>query len=201
MVFCKKKNYLTAIELAKENNHQEIVELLAKGPTPLTGDQTEETSRQKSKISELERQNDNQYQKISSLEQKIGEFERQNENNRMIGDFLEEAENFFIDNSTERQFIKTCGRIGEGATSVTYKCYDCRTRRPLCKKVLKYNNGTMTIKDAQNALKEFEVLHRINHKCICKSVYANMSDELEVVVIFIFLTEIFTFVTENSKIH
>lgn len=40
----------------------------------------------------------------------------------------------------------------------------------MCKKVLKYREDQTTIKDVQNAVKEFEVLYRISHPCICKSI-------------------------------
>ena len=67
-------------------------------------------------------------------------------------------------------------------TSVTYKVVDKRANQPLCKKVLKYNKGQATIKDAQNALKEFQVLYGIDYPCICKSVAVNMSETIEVIV-------------------
>ncbi|KAK8884318.1 hypothetical protein M9Y10_043426 [Tritrichomonas musculus] len=93
----------------------------------------------------------------------------------------DENSNFFIDNSTESKFFQKLGQIGEDATSVTYKVIDIRTKQPLCKKVIKYNNGNTTIKDAQNALKEFQVMHAINYPCICKSIYINTADELEII--------------------
>ena len=55
-----------------------------------------------------------------------------------------------------------------------------RNRLPLCKKVLKYNKGAATIKDVQNALKEFEVMQGIDHPCICETVYPNKTEEPEV---------------------
>lgn len=89
--------------------------------------------------------------------------------------------NYFIDSSIEDEFISILGQIGEGATSVVYKCIDTRTKQPLCKKVLKYNKGQTTIKDVQNAMKEFQVLHNINHPCICKSFYINTAEPIEII--------------------
>lgn len=70
--------------------------------------------------------------------------------------------------------------VGEGGTSITYKVVDKRTKVPICKKVLKFRNGQSTIKDAQNAMKEFEVLHMITHPCICKAIGINLHEALKI---------------------
>lgn len=88
--------------------------------------------------------------------------------------------NFFIDSEEEAKFHTKPIKIGEGGTSITYKVVDTRTKVPMCKKVLKYNKGQTTIKDAQNALKEFEVLYSITHPCICKAIGINIQEEMEI---------------------
>lgn len=88
--------------------------------------------------------------------------------------------NFFVDSEEESEFHTEPIKIGEGATSITYKIFDKRTKTPICKKVLKYKEGQTTIIDAQNALKEFEVLYRISHPCICKAVGINTAEKIEV---------------------
>lgn len=67
-------------------------------------------------------------------------------------------ENYFVGEDDETNF-ESQGKIGEGATAITYKVIDKRSNAPLCKKVIKISKNQSTIKDAQNALKEFEVLH------------------------------------------
>lgn len=50
----------------------------------------------------------------------------------------------------------------------------------ICKKILKYNsNSKAAFKSSQNALKEFEVLHNINHQCICKAYFMNLAEKIE----------------------
>lgn len=90
-----------------------------------------------------------------------------------------QSENYFIDDDTFKLHFEDKGEIGEGATSTTYKVIDKRTKMPLCKKVLKVKEKC-TIKDAQNAMKEFEFLHVINHPCICKSYYINTSEAVRI---------------------
>ena len=90
--------------------------------------------------------------------------------------------NFFIDEDEEDKYHIVVGEIGGGATSVTYKVIDKRTNIPMCKKVIKYKSGQMTIKDAQNAMKEFQILYEIKHSCICKAFYINTSESITIII-------------------
>ena len=99
---------------------------------------------------------------------------------------------FIIDLEEERNTYENAGKIGEGATSITYKLINKRTKKPLCKKVIKYKNGEATFKDAQRALSEFEVMHHMTHPCICKAFFINPSEPVdesneEITTISIFL--------------
>ena len=88
--------------------------------------------------------------------------------------------NHYIDSEEESNFHTHPIKIDEGATSITYKVIDKRTKTPYCKKVLKYRKGQTTIKDAQNAIKEFEILHKISHPCICKVFGINMLEKVDI---------------------
>ena len=104
---------------------------------------------------------------------------------RIMKDTEEEfdhSNNYFIDEDEERKFHTNIGQIDDGSTSVTYKVIDKRSNIPMCKKVVKYRNGQTTIKDAQNALKEFSVLYSIDHLCICRSLYLNTAEPIDIVV-------------------
>lgn len=65
-------------------------------------------------------------------------------------------------------------KVGEGATSVVYKVVDERSNRVMRKKVLK----SATFKDLQNTLKEFEVLRKLDHPCICECVGMNPQEKV-----------------------
>lgn len=93
---------------------------------------------------------------------------------------IKESKNYFIDEEEENEFHIVKGQIGEGATSVTYKVIDKRTNTPMCKKVLKYKEGQTSIKDAQRAMNEFQVLYNISHPCICRALGINISEVLEI---------------------
>ena len=83
------------------------------------------------------------------------------------------TENCFIDEDEEK-FHKYIGKIGEEATSITYKVVDTRTGAVMCKKVLKVDpTNPPSIQDVKNIIKEIEVLVRINHPCICNSLFIN----------------------------
>ena len=47
-----------------------------------------------------------------------------------------ETKNFFIDDEEEKHH-KVVSKIGEGATSITYKVIDTKTDQVICKKILK----------------------------------------------------------------
>lgn len=87
-------------------------------------------------------------------------------------------EKYYIDNEEEKEIYIDAGKIGEGASSITYKVIDKRTNVPYCKKVLKFNNGE--IEDAKRAMNEFHVMHELSHPCICKSIYINIIEPLEI---------------------
>lgn len=113
---------------------------------------------------------------VTELKKKIKEYEsvflidsEQNKKNEI---------NFF-DESDEENFTNL-GSIGEGGTAVTYKIIDNRNKNQICKKVIKYKKGQSSIKDAQNVLKEFEVLNNLSHPCICKVYGINTQEKLEV---------------------
>ena len=57
---------------------------------------------------------------------------------------------------------------------------DKKTQKPICKKILKYNNGQTTMKDAQNALKEFQILYQMDHPGVCKALFINTSETIEI---------------------
>lgn len=62
-------------------------------------------------------------------------------------------------------------------TSIVYKMIDKQTPKPLCKKVLKVEGATF--EDIQNAVKEFEVLHALNHPCFCVAYGINPTEVIK----------------------
>lgn len=64
-------------------------------------------------------------------------------------------ENYFVGEDDETNF-ESQGKIGEGATAITYKVIDKRSNAPLSKKVIKISKNQSTIIDAQNALKSLK---------------------------------------------
>ncbi|KAK8842223.1 hypothetical protein M9Y10_026455 [Tritrichomonas musculus] len=54
---------------------------------------------------------------------------------------------------------------------------DKQTLKPLCKKVLKVEGATF--EDIQNAVKEFEVLHALNHPCFCVAYGINPTEVIK----------------------
>ena len=54
---------------------------------------------------------------------------------------------------------------------------DTRTETVMCKKVLKVDpKNPPSIKDVKNIIKEFEILVRINHPCICNALFINTQE-------------------------
>lgn len=97
---------------------------------------------------------------------------------------------FYIDVEEESEKYKTMGLIYEGKNSILYKIIEKETLKPFCKKIL--IGETLEFKDAQNAVKEFEILHLLDHPCICHAFYINTHEELEdekttIAVIFEFI--------------
>ena len=86
---------------------------------------------------------------------------------------------YYIDEDYENEFHINMGPIGEGNTSIAYKIIDKRTKRSICKKVLKYKKDTSNIEDAKRAMKEFETMHSISHPCICKAIGINIAESIE----------------------
>lgn len=84
-------------------------------------------------------------------------------------------DNYIIDESDEESH-KVVLKIGEGATSVTYKVIDTKTSIFMCKKILKESSSSFN--DLKNAIKEFEVLYSLNHPCICRAIGMNTSEKL-----------------------
>lgn len=85
----------------------------------------------------------------------------------------------FIDSDEELEFLSDPVKIGEGSTFIAYKVFDSRTKSPMCKKVLKCTSK-ITMKNAQNAMKEFEILRKISHPCICKAININIGEKIEI---------------------
>lgn len=90
----------------------------------------------------------------------------------------EKGEKIFFDKEDESHH-RVVSQIGEGATSFVYKVIDERTEEEMCKKVLKTDENTTTFKDFKNIYKEFEVLYRISHPCICKCIGMNPQEKVE----------------------
>lgn len=85
-------------------------------------------------------------------------------------------ENFFIGEEEEKNH-DVIEKVGEGATSITYKVKDTKTGQLFCKKVLKGSESEQTdFKNLQKSIKEFQVLHQLNHPCIFKVFGINMSE-------------------------
>lgn len=93
------------------------------------------------------------------------EAKNRKEDNYIIGADIEETH-------------KILGKIGEGATSITYKVIDINTQKIMCKKILKITNNS-TFQDQFNATKEFEVLYTINHPCICHAFGYNPTEPVQ----------------------
>ena len=50
----------------------------------------------------------------------------------------------------------------------------------MCKKIFKFDpSSPPDFKNAKNAMKEFEILYKINHPCICKSLFINMQEVIK----------------------
>lgn len=117
---------------------------------------------------------------LECAQNKIKEFEDllslQPNNNSKSNDL------YFIDEDEEKEFHINEGKIGEGATSITYKVYNKKTKSPMCKKVIKYKNGQSTIKDVQRTMNEFQIMYFTSHPCICKALGINLSENIEIVV-------------------
>lgn len=102
-----------------------------------------------------------------------------------------DSKNIFIGEDDEKFHI-IVDRIGEGSTAVTFKIFDFRTNRTMCKKVIKFDHKK-TFKDLQNAIKEYEFLYSIHHPCICIAYGINtcevikneMNKEMTTVAIFL----------------
>ena len=182
MEFLTKKMYKIAIGYAKERNHTEIVELLSKDPIRTeksSSNQKKKAVITQSKISAST--NAETSKEISRLKHLLDILKSAIFQRTFPAGAPSSADNFFIDEWTEDEFIHNVGKIGEGATSIAYKCIDTSTNQTICKKVLKYKNEQTNIKDAQNAMKEFQVLHDIDHPCICKSFYINTEEPIDII--------------------
>lgn len=83
------------------------------------------------------------------------------------------------DDETE-QFHKVLSKVGEGLTSVVYKVVDTRTDQIMCKKILKFDpSSPPDFKNMKNAMKEFDILYKISHPCICKFLYINTQETIK----------------------
>lgn len=86
-------------------------------------------------------------------------------------------DNFIIDSEEEAEKYKIVDQIGEGKTSIVFRIIEKETKKFFCKKVLKIESAEF--KDAKNAIKEFEILHLLNHPCICHAYKLNPTETLE----------------------
>ena len=87
-----------------------------------------------------------------------------------------EPVNYFIDENDEKHH-KVLSKIGEGATSITYKVFDARNKKIMCKKIIKVlSKAESSFKVMQNSIKEFEVLWMLDHPCICRAIGINTSE-------------------------
>ena len=90
---------------------------------------------------------------------------------------LNPYDNFFVGDEEEKYHKQIC-KIGEGTKTVAYKIQDIRTKQIMCKKILKYNVN-LDINDVRNFLKESEILHEINHPCICNVFSVNTAEDIK----------------------
>ena len=87
-----------------------------------------------------------------------------------------QSDNCFIDENDEK-FHQVLSKIGEGATSVVYKILDTRTNQIMCKKILKIcKNDEVAFTTLKSAIKEFEILSKINFPGICQVIGINTSE-------------------------
>lgn len=95
-------------------------------------------------------------------------------------------ENFFIDDEIESH-QEILEELKESENYIFYKIVDKRNYSIMLKKVLKPEEK-IQFKDLQNTIKEFEVLHQINHPCICKTFGMNIQEgfgDLKTIAIFL----------------
>ena len=71
------------------------------------------------------------------------------------------------------------GEIGKGSTSISYKIFDTKRNQVMCKKVIYLDKNEFSFKEMQNAMKEFEILHVMNHPCICQAIGINTSEVIK----------------------
>ena len=92
---------------------------------------------------------------------------------------IHKIENISINEEDEKSHVLV-ETINDGSTSITYKIFDTKKNLFMCKKVLKYKSDQSEIKNTQNALKEFQILHEIDHPNICKAIGLNTSEMIEI---------------------
>lgn len=131
-------------------------------------------SKEISSLKEIEKQQEN---KIKELQSQLKKASSQSAGSLSFDPFEKEEEaneNYFIgeDDEANHEVIK---RIGEGASAVTYKVFDKKAEKTMCKKVLKIDPNT-TFKNAQDAMKEYEILYSIRHPCICRAIAINTTE-------------------------
>lgn len=83
--------------------------------------------------------------------------------------------NCFIDDEIEQEFHVVLEELEEDDLYKLYKIIDKRNYLVMTKKILKAEETTQ-FKDAKNLFKEFEILHQINHPCICKTYGINLQE-------------------------
>lgn len=106
--------------------------------------------------------------------QKIEDLNEEGAENSNINSFENtESDKIFIDNEDEKSH-QILSKIGEGEFTISFKVYDVKARQLMLKKIIKMilNDDTRFIV-LKNTLKEFEILYKLDHPCICKFIGIN----------------------------
>ena len=86
-------------------------------------------------------------------------------------------ENIFIDDEIEESFHVVLEELKEDELYQELKIIDRRNCLVMLKKILK-TEERIQFKDLQNTIKEFDVLNKINHPCICKIYGINLNEKV-----------------------
>lgn len=161
--------------------------------------QSNSINTQKIKIIRLKFFQEEQAQKINQLEKdnsklrsKLKKSNRSNNNQKgSNSDKLKAAEsiwfyqnksknidNCFVDDD-EENFHKYIEKIGEGATSITYKIIGTRTNNIMCKKVLKVDQKKSTHDERCEKHHQKIRSSQSNHPCICTACYINTQETVK----------------------
>lgn len=187
----KEKDYLDKIDMlnlqikAKDNQFKELenssdnkIEDLNK-QVHLLSNQLKDL--QKTSNDEINDLNKQIKLKTSQIEELENSFNRQKKIQELEVDVKSKekiSENYFIDDDDEMYQI-VLGEIGKGSTSISYKIFDTKRNQVMCKKVIYLDKNEFSFKEMRNAMKEFEILHVMNHPCICQAIGINTSEVIK----------------------